>query len=85
MHGASSSTRRGSTPIAIEAVERFDAWFTIERETNGAAPQERVRRPQRAQPTARRRARQALRRNRWPGGIHRFSRRWLPLRVQQRR
>ena len=31
------------TPIAIEAVERIDALFAIEREINGVAPQQRVR------------------------------------------
>src|SRR5258707_13349470 len=30
-------------PIAIEAVERVDVLFAIEREINGMAPQERVR------------------------------------------
>jgi transposase len=35
--------RLNQAPIAIEAVERIDALFAIEREINGAAPQERVR------------------------------------------
>jgi hypothetical protein len=35
--------RPDKTPIAIEAVERIDALFAIEREINSAAPQERVR------------------------------------------
>jgi transposase len=35
--------RLNKAPIAIEAVERIDALFAIEREINGAAPQERVR------------------------------------------
>jgi transposase len=35
--------RLSKAPIAIEAVERIDALFAIEREINGAAPQERVR------------------------------------------
>jgi transposase len=30
-------------PIAVEAVERIDALFAIEREINGGAPQERAR------------------------------------------
>src|SRR5580700_9523744 len=36
-------SRCNKAPIAIEAVERIDALFAIEREINGAAPQERVR------------------------------------------
>jgi transposase len=35
--------RLNKAPIAIEAVERIDALFDIEREINGALPQERVR------------------------------------------
>ena len=35
--------RLNQAPIAIEAVERIDALFAIEREINGATPQERVR------------------------------------------
>jgi transposase len=35
--------RLDQAPIAIEAVERIDALFTIEREINGLAPQERLR------------------------------------------
>jgi transposase len=35
--------RINKAPIAIEAVERIDAMFTIEREINGMTPQERVR------------------------------------------
>jgi transposase len=35
--------RLAKAPIAIEAVERIDALFAIEREINGLAPQERVR------------------------------------------
>ena len=45
MRGASSSTSRGSNkaPIAIEAVERIDELFAIEREINGLTPHERLR------------------------------------------
>jgi transposase len=35
--------RLDKAPIAIEAVERIDALFAIEREINGIAPQERLR------------------------------------------
>jgi transposase len=35
--------RINKAPIAIEAVERIDAMFAIEREINGMTPQERVR------------------------------------------
>jgi transposase len=43
--------RLNKAPIAIEAVERIDALFAIEREINGTAPQERVRvRTERSQP-----------------------------------
>src|SRR5207237_8346039 len=35
--------RINQAPIAIEAVERIDALFAIEREINGMTPQERVR------------------------------------------
>src|ERR1700726_1264899 len=35
--------RLNQAPIAIEAVERIDALFAIERKINGAAPPERVR------------------------------------------
>ncbi len=35
--------RLDKAPIAIEAVERIDALFAIEREINGLAPQERLR------------------------------------------
>ena len=35
--------RINKAPIAIEAVERIDALFAIEREINGVTPQERVR------------------------------------------
>jgi transposase len=35
--------RLNKAPIAIEAVERIDALFAIEREINGMTPQERVR------------------------------------------
>jgi hypothetical protein len=45
MRGASSSTWRGlaKAPIAIEAVERIDALFAIERDINGQPPPERAR------------------------------------------
>jgi transposase len=43
--------RLNKAPIAAEAVERIDAVFAIEREINGATPQERVRiRHERSQP-----------------------------------
>jgi len=43
--------RLNKAPIAVEAVERIDAIFAIEREINGATPQERVRiRHERSQP-----------------------------------
>ena len=35
--------RLNQAPIAAEAVERFDTLFAVEREINGATPQERVR------------------------------------------
>src|SRR5207247_5780108 len=35
--------RINKAPIAVEAVERIDALFAIEREINGVTPQERVR------------------------------------------
>jgi transposase len=34
--------RINKAPIAIEAVERINALFAIERETNGSTPPERV-------------------------------------------
>ena len=40
--------RLNKAPIAIEAVERIDALFAIEREINGAPPQDRRPRAQRA-------------------------------------
>ena len=71
MRGASSSTWRGinKAPIAVEAVERIDALFAIEREINGMTPQQRLRvRHERSRPLvaeleslAARAARQALR------------------------
>jgi transposase len=43
--------RLDKAPIAIEAVERIDALFAIEREINGLSPQERVRmRTERSRP-----------------------------------
>jgi transposase len=43
--------RLNKAPIAIEAVERIDALFAIEREINGLSPQERVRmRTERSRP-----------------------------------
>jgi transposase len=43
--------RLNKAPIAIEAVERIDALFAIEREINGMTPQERVRmRDERSRP-----------------------------------
>jgi transposase len=36
--------RINKAPIAIEAVERINALFAIERETNGSTPPERVER-----------------------------------------
>src|ERR1700722_18228213 len=43
--------RLNKAPTAIEAVERIDALFAIEREINGVLPQERVRvRSERSQP-----------------------------------
>jgi transposase len=45
--------RLDKAPIAIEAVERIDALFAIEREINGLTPQERVRvRNERSRPLA---------------------------------
>ena len=48
--------RLNKAPIAIEAVERIDALFAIEREINGLTPRAARARAQRAQPAARRRA-----------------------------
>jgi transposase len=37
------SATTGRSPIAIEAVERIDALFAVERDINGMPPPERVR------------------------------------------
>ena len=44
MRGESTSIWRGSSkaPIAIEAIERIDALFAIEREINGTPPEHRL-------------------------------------------
>jgi transposase len=48
MPGASffDLARINNSPIAIEAVERIDALFAIERDIDGKPPQERVRNQQ---------------------------------------